>query len=208
VNFLILGATGGTGPELVRQAIDLGHAVTASVRAADRLGPLRDRIATIQGDLMNSAELERVLGGQDAVLSGFGPRRPITKANANLLERFAVSLTRAMLDARTKRVVLVSTGFLFKDSIIPPSYLVGLLFFGDVIADASAMERVITGRGLDWTIVRPPRLTNEPPTRRYRAREGHLPRFGFTISRADVAGFVIRSAENHVSSRKVVGVSN
>jgi putative NADH-flavin reductase len=208
MNVLLLGGTGGIGLEMVRQAIDRGHAVTALVRAPDRLGPLRDRIAIIQGDVLNSAKLEGVLGGQDAVLSGVGPRRPITEANANLLQQFAVSLTRAMLDAGTRRVILVSTAFLFKDSIIPPSYLVGRLFFGAVVADACAMERMITESSLDWAIVRPPRLTNKPHTGRYRVREGHLPGFGFTISRADVADFVIRAAESHASSRKVVGVAN
>jgi hypothetical protein len=39
-------------------------------------------------------------------------------------------------------------------------------------------------------------------------REGHLPLFGFKISRADVADFMIKAVENHVSIRKVVGVCN
>ena len=55
---------------------------------------------------------------------------------------------------------------------------------------------------------RPPELTNKPYTGRYRVREGHLPRFGFTISRADVADFMLKAVENHVSSRKIVGVCN
>jgi putative NADH-flavin reductase len=61
---------------------------------------------------------------------------------------------------------------------------------------------------LDWTIVRPPTLTNKSRTGKYRTREGHLPRFGFAISRADVADFMINAAENHKSIGKIVGVCN
>ena len=111
-----------------------------------------------------------------------------------------------MLHAGVKRVVAVSVAFLFKDSIIPPAYLAGRLFLPDLVADASEMEQVFANSGLDWTSVRPPRLTDKPRKRAYRVREDHLPRFGFTISRADVADFVLKCAENHVSSRKIVGV--
>src|SRR5437867_5609937 len=82
---VVLGATGGTGLEIVRQAIEHGHSVTAFVRSPERLEPFRDRITVKQGDLLNSAELERVIKGHDAVLSGFGPRAPVSKDDANLL---------------------------------------------------------------------------------------------------------------------------
>jgi putative NADH-flavin reductase len=208
MKFVVLGTTGGIGLEIVRQAIEHGHGVTAFVRTPDRLKTFGDRIGVIQGDLLSSAELEGVLGGHDAVLSGFGPRVPISKADANLLCHFAAALTSAMMHAGVRRVVIVSVAFLFKDSIIPPAYLIGRLFFRDLVADASEMEHVITKSGLDWTIVRPPELTDKPRTGAYRVREGHLPRFGFTISRADVADFMIKAVENHVSSRKIVGVCN
>jgi uncharacterized protein YbjT (DUF2867 family) len=70
------------------------------------------------------------------------------------------------------------------------------------------MEDILGKSGLDWTIVRPPKLTDKPRTGTYRVLEGHLPRFGFSISRADVADFMIRAAENHASIHKIVGVSN
>lgn len=60
---------------------------------------------------------------------------------------------------------------------------------------------------LDWTLVRPPELTDKPYSGTYRVREGHLPRFGFKIARADVADFMIKAAENHASIRKIVGVA-
>src|SRR5215469_9795711 len=138
----VLGATGGTGLEIVRQAIEHGHSVTAFVRSPERIKPLRDRITVEQGDLLNSAELERVIQGHDAVLSGFGPRPPVSKADANLLQRFAVALTSAMQHAGARRVVVESVAFLFRDSLLPPAYLLGRLFFPSTVSDASAMERV------------------------------------------------------------------
>jgi putative NADH-flavin reductase len=208
MKLVVLGATGGTGMEIVRQAIEHGHSVTAFVRSPDRLKPFRDRITVKQGDLLNGAELERVIEGHDAALSGFGPRVPVSKADARLLQQFAVALTSAMVHARVRRVVVESVAFLFKDSIVPPAYLLGRLFFSRTVADASAMERVFGESDLDWTLVRPPELTDKPYTGKYRVREGHLPRFGFKISRADVADFMIKATENHASIRKIVGVCN
>jgi putative NADH-flavin reductase len=208
MKLVVLGATGGTGLEIVRKAIEHGHSVTAFVRSTERLKPFRDRINIRQGDLLNSNELAEALTGHEAVLSGFGPRLPISKADKDLLHRFALTLTSAMLHARVRRVVVESSAFLFKDSIVPPTYLIGRLFFPGVVADASAMEQVLKDSALDWTIVRPPRLTDKPYTGKYRMREGHLPRFGFTISRADVADCFIKTVENPASIGKVIGASN
>ncbi len=113
-----------------------------------------------------------------------------------------------MLQSSIRRVVIVSVAFLFKDMIIPPAYLVGRLFFAHHVADASAMEDIVKKSGLDGTIVRPPQLTDKPRTGAYRVREGHLPRFGFTISRADGADYMIKAVENCSSINKIVGVCN
>jgi putative NADH-flavin reductase len=208
MKLVVLGATGGTGLELVRQALEHGHSVTTLVRSPDQLRAFRDRITVKQGDLLNRAELERVIEGHDAVLSGFGPRVPVSKADAHLLEQFAVALTSAMVHVGVRRVVVESVAFLFRDSIVPPAYLLGRLFFARTVADASAMELVFGESDLDWTMVRPPELTDKPYTGKYRVREGHLPRFGLKISRADVADYMIKATEDHSSIRKVVGVSN
>ncbi len=206
MNLVVLGATGSTGPEIVRQAIEYGHSVTAFVRSPERLKPFRDRISVKQGNLLDAAELEPVIKGHDAVLSAFGPRVPIAKGDANLLRQFAVVLTTAMPRAGVRRVVLESVAFLFKDAIIPPAYLLGRLFFPGVVADASGMEKVLEKSGLDWTIARPPKLTPKPFTGKYRVREGHLPAFGFSISYADVADFMIKAVQNRSLIGKVVGV--
>ena len=208
MKLVVLGATGGIGVELVRQTIERGHSVTALVRTLERLKPFQDRITIKQGDVLNSAELERAVEGHDAVLSGFGPRLPLSKADADLLRAFAVSVTTAMQRADVRRVAVVSMAFLFKDAIMPPAYLVGRLFFSSLVRDASAMERVFQKSALDWTIVRPPQLTDKARTGKYRVREGHLPRFGFKISRADVADCLIKALDDRTSVKKILGASN
>lgn len=208
MKLLVLGATGGTGLEIVLQAIERGHEVTAFVRNPERLKPFGERIAVIRGDVLNSAELGRAMEGHDAVLSAFGPRYPVSKSDADLLQRFAAALTSAMRQAGVRRVAVESTAFLFKDSFVPPAYLIGRLFFRGIVTDAAAMEQIIGKSGLDWTIVRPPRLTSQPRTGAYRVREGHLPSLGFTISRADVADYMIGAVEKRASIGRVVGVCN
>jgi putative NADH-flavin reductase len=208
MKLLVLGATGGIGLEIIRQAIDRGHSVTAFVRSLDAVKPYADRITIRQRDLLNSFGLRSAIADHEAVLSAFGPRVPLVKTDSHLLRDFAAVLTSAMQGADVTRVVLVSTAFLFRDAILPPAYLVGRLFFPTVVADAQAMERIILASGLDWTIVRPPQLTDKPFTGKYRIREGHLPRFGFNISRADVVDCLIRLAETRTGIRTILGVSH
>ena len=208
MKIVVLGATGGTGLEIIRQSVEQGHSVTALVRSPERLRPFQDRITVRRGDLLNSADLQQAVEGQDAVLSAFGPRVPVKKSEAHLLEQFAGALTKAMLHTNVRRVVVESVAFLFKDSLLPPAYLLGRLLFPRTVADASAMEQVFAESELDWTMVRPPELTEKPYTGKYRILEGHLPRFGFKTSRADVADFMINVVANRSTIRKVIGLSN
>ena len=207
MKLLILGATGATGLEVVTQAIERGHTVTAFVRNPEPLKPFGDRITVIRGNVLDSAELAGVLTGQDTVLSAFGPRLPIAKDDADLLQRFGVALTSAMQQAGVRRVVIESTAFLFKDAVFPPAHLFGRLFFPSVVRDATEMENTFQKSALEWTLVRPPQLTNKPRTGKYRVVVGHLPPFGFNISRADVADFMIKAGENHASIQKIIGLA-
>lgn len=206
MKLLVLGATGGIGIEIVRQSLERGHSVTALVRSPERLKPLDGRITVTTGNLLDARGLARTIAGHDAVLSAFGPRVPIAKADAHLLRDFATALTTAMKQAGVRRGLVVSTAFLFKDAVFPPAHLVGRLFFSGIVADATDMEKILSASGLDLTIVRPPQLTDKPHTGKFRAREGHLPFGGFNIPRADVADFMLQSAENRAFPRAIVGV--
>lgn len=208
MKLVVLGATGGTGLQIVERALERGHSVTAFVRSADRIRKFGGRIKVVLGDLLRPAEMEQAIAGQEAILSGFGPRLPVAKGDADLLGRFAATLTGAMAHAGVNRVVVESTAFLFKDAILPPANLVGRLFFPGIVNDATAMEGIFEKSQLAWTLVRPPRLTDGAKKGKYRVREGHLPSFGFVISRADVADFMVGAAETGSFVGKVVGVCN
>jgi putative NADH-flavin reductase len=206
MKLLVLGATGGVGVEVVAQAIERGHAVKALVRSPARLEKFAGQISIVQGNLLESDELARAMAGQDVVLSSFGPRVPIAKTDVHLLRDFSESMTKAMKLVGVRRAVVVSTAFLFKDALIPPAYLFGRLFFAGVVADATQMEKILEDSGFDITIVRPPQLTDKPRTGKFRVREGHLPGFGFSIPRADLADFMIQTAEGGAYRSTVVGV--
>jgi putative NADH-flavin reductase len=194
--------------ELVRESLKRGHSVTAFVRNAARLSEFRGRIRAVEGNLLDRGALAKVLENHDAVLSGFGPRVPISPSDVHLLEQFAAMLAGAMQDAKVRRLVIISTAFLFKDSIVPPTYLLGKLLFPSVVTDSAALEKTVQESLLEWTIVRPPQLTDGRMTGSYRERIGHLPRLGFRISRADVAHYFVKAIGKGDVMRKIVGISN
>jgi hypothetical protein len=115
LKLVILGATGATSLELVRMAAERGHSVTAFVRSPERLGSFMDRIEVRKGNLLDSSQLAQIVDNHDAVISAFGPRLPISKTDAHLLEQFAIALKGAMEQTSTRRVVVESVAFLFKD---------------------------------------------------------------------------------------------
>ena len=98
---------------------------------------------------------------------------------------------------------------LFDDLGIPGRVLRRTLL-RNVADDSIEMERVVIGSGLDWTIARPPRLTNGPLTGRYRVENGHLPdRSAFaSVSRADVAHFLLSELEHNAHVHHIVGIGN
>lgn len=80
----------------------------------------------------------------------------------------------------------------------------------NVAKDSAAMEQIVKASTLDWTIVRPPRLTNGPRTERYGIADDHLPRGASgaaTISRADVAHFLLGEAEHPAHIGRIVGIA-
>ena len=114
MRIVVLGATGGTGMELIGRSIDAGHSVTAFVRNPTPLARFKGKIEVRTGNLLDRGELTSALEGHDAVLSGFGPRVPIAKTDKHLLRDFAGSLTAAMRQARLRRAVVISTAFFSK----------------------------------------------------------------------------------------------
>jgi putative NADH-flavin reductase len=195
----ILGATGGTGLELVSQGLARGHAVTALVRSPEKLPP-RPGLTVIKGEVSDAAALTRAMAGHDAVLftlgpGGMGPTRIYTDGMKATLE--------AMAAAGVRRLIAVSVAMLFPGG--PLVWLVRTLLRHGA-RNAEAMEALVEASDTRWTLVRPPRLTNQPARGKWRVAVRALPSFGLKISRADLAAFVLEVLEKNQYERELVGV--
>lgn len=204
MRLFILGATGGIGRHLVRIGHERGHHLTAFVRSPHKLPPQHDRLTVVPGDLFDAAAIARALPGHDAVLSAFGPT---TIRTTTLRRDFGRALASAMRDGNVRRLQLVSAAFLFRDVGLLGAILKPTLF-RFMAPDMADMEREVMHDDLEWTVLRPPRLTNGPLTRNYRAATNRLPPSGYVISRADVADFMIREAERPTHTRQIVGLAH
>lgn len=204
MRLLLLGATGGTGLALLEQARARGHEVTAFVRSPHKLGAPRDGVDVRRGDPRSAAELRAVLPGHDAVVSTLGPPGP---GRSTILGEGARSTVAAMQAVGPRRLLVVSAAVLFESAGILATILRRTLL-RNVAADAAEMERTVVASGLDWTIARPPRLTNGPLTARYRVENGRLPGGSLaSISRADVAHFLVGELERGAHAREIVGMA-
>ena len=200
MRLFVLGATGGTGSALTRQALERGHGVTAFVRAPDELSARHERLQVVGGDPRNPDELMRALGGHDAVLSTLGAR---SRAPTTLLGDAARSTLEAMGQTGLRRLVVVSSALLF-----PDGGALRRLFrfiFRNALADSLVMEGLVAAGDLDWTVVRPPRLTDAKPRGRYRVA-AHFPPAG-SIARADLARCMLDAVQERTHLGTVIGVS-
>jgi putative NADH-flavin reductase len=206
LRLLILGATGGIGRELVDQALNRQHRVTAFVRNPQKLGPPREGLSVVQGNVLSAEALGNALAGHDAVLSTIGPPGP---RRTTITSDSARATLAAMEATGIHRLLIVGVAVLFDDAGIFARLLRKTLL-RNVASDSAEMERIVKASHLDWTIVRPPRLTNGPRTERYSIADDHLPRSAggaATVSRADVAHFLLDELEHPVHVRQIVGIA-
>jgi putative NADH-flavin reductase len=206
---VVFGASGGVGYHVVQQALKKDHAVRGVYRSSSipRLEPNLE-VAYV-GDFFDRRALAEIIAGADAVISCLGARRkspknPWAKVTSplDLMERFSRSLIEAMTaPAMPKRLVIVSAAgvgpsaplvhpvlrFVFNHSTVGLEY-----------KDLAKMEDQIERSKLDWTIVRPVTLTTGQLTNTVKL----CGRYGLTdsISRADVASFLLRCLEESTSS--------
>ncbi len=186
----IFGATGATGTCLTEQALAAGHQVTAVVRDPARMpGPDRAGLRVVTANLMDPAAISPAVAGADAVLAAFGPRGT---GPTTVLREGTRSVIEAMHKEGTRRLIAVSGSIVTDEGEGPAMrYLLKPLVRGTFLrhatADMRGAEEEIRASGLDWTIMRPPRLTDGPASGTYRtATDANLPR-GVTVSRADLA---------------------
>ena len=209
MKLLIIGATGGTGRELVRQALERGDHVTAFARNPARLELRNEHLTIARGDVMDYASVEAAVEGQDAVLCALGHKRWLYPNR--ILSEGTRNLVRAMEKQSVRRLVC-ETSLGIGDSWgrmgLYYTLFVGIFILPFYFFDKARQERVIRGSALDWVIVRPGALTNGPKRGAYR----HGPRVGnwlwtVRISRADVADFMLNQVKSDAYLRQSPGVS-
>jgi putative NADH-flavin reductase len=203
MRLFVLGATGAIGQHLLRIGLEHGHHLTAFVRSPSKISQRSDLLKVIEGDVFNASRLTQCLAGHDCVLSAFGPT---TLRTTTLRRDFGRTLALALRNSSVPRVEIVSAAFLFPNIGILGYFLTRTLF-RKMAPDMAGMESEIMQNGIDWTIVRPPRLTNGPATHAYRIADDHLPKGGTVVSRRDVAEFMIGEAESPAHIRHIVGIA-
>lgn len=205
----IFGSTGGTGKELVKQALAAGHDVTVYVRNPDKLFVTNDQLKVIQGTLDEPNKINEAISGADVVLSALGPTsnkpgKPLTEGMHHIVT--------AMEKQNVERLI-VATGAGVADPNDKPQLigrLFGLalrLFARHVLADSQGMVAVMQNSNLNWTLTRAPRLNNQPGTGQIKVGyAGRGP--GTQLSRADFARFMLEQINDGTWWHKAPMVSN
>jgi putative NADH-flavin reductase len=212
MNLTAFGATGGVGREVVTQALDAGHNVRAYVRNPAKLDLAHPNLTVITGELTDREAVQRAVGGADAVISALGPSldrkatgmplvggtRTIVEAmQAEGVERYIGMATPSLRDPRDTRSLL---GF-----IVP---FMGRTFLSRAYRELLAMSRLVTDSPLDWTIARFTRPTDG--ARAGTVRAGYLgrDRIRASITRADIATFLLDQTTDPRFHRAAPAISN
>jgi putative NADH-flavin reductase len=222
MNLVIFGATGGIGRQVLEQAIIAGHDVTAVVRDPKKLSSMKGvRVVTADLATVSPDALAAAIRGADAVISGLGPRSATDTGIASSGTR---AIVQAMQAADVRRIITVSAApvstvaspgrprpprhdpgdqFLMRYLLSPIIKAV----FRKPYADLAIMEDVLRESDLDWTVVRPPRLSDTALTGKYRTAIGQNLAGGMIISRADVAHLMLATLERSETIKRSVGIA-
>ena len=202
MRLFVLGATGKTGGVLVAQALARGHSVTAFGRSLFT-GSQSGETLSIVGDPMSATELAEALPGHDAVLSVLGTRG---LRATSVLENSSSATIATMRKTGVNRLVILSSALL--DSHIGlVNRIVGRTLLRHFSRDQRAMEKLVTASDLDWTILRPPRMTDSAPDEQSTSTLDEPPdASGMLITKEEVARVMLDTVENHRHIRELVHV--
>lgn len=208
-NIVVLGANGGIGRQVVEMALKQGHHVTAILRNPANLIFTHPNLTVVKGDIMKPETIESCLQNKDAVISAIGKS---SLKKTTLYSQGNKNLLHVLTNAGTTRVFFISASGL---EVNPAhSYFMRLAAkFGlqkllkNMYADLERMEKIIKESCQNWTIMRPPRLTNAPFTGIYRSAVNGFLKAGFSISRADLAHYMISNITNEAIYKKTIEVA-
>jgi len=201
---LILGATGGTGLHVVSQALDAGNEVTAYVRHPAKLQVKHERLRVVVGPIADDAmPFREAMSGQQAVISTLG--RGLSLQSEHVIERCVPPMLAAMKAGGVGRLIFTSAigvGDAYAEAPLL-SKLVARVLLRDIYPDKLIGENLVRNSDLEWTIVQPAGLTNGRLTRRYRAADHLRHRMVATISRADLAHFLLSQVDDRTYVRRI-----
>jgi putative NADH-flavin reductase len=206
----IFGASGQTGRRLVEQALAAGHQVTAVVRDPTRLPVRHQRLQVLVADVLDPAAIQPAVAGADAVISALGPHPP--RNRSSIMSAATASIMEAMRTTGTSRLVVVSAAPVASDdhgTTLPQRLLAGpllRLLLRGLYADMATMEDTVRRSGVDWTILRPPWLSDGPRTGSYRQAKDSNLRGGARISRADLADAILASLDDPDTVKATIAI--
>ncbi len=216
MNIAIFGGSGATGTLLTERCLADGHQVTALLRVPDKF-PLRERVHAIQGSPFDLTAVSQTIEGADVVLSALGAN---SLKKEDVLERAIPQIIAAMQQTATQQkpvrriIVLGSAGALPSSLDKQPFYrrwIVENIVYKTLlkwpVASQISQWQNLSHSDLDWTMVMPPMLTNARPRGSYRIDGDALPRNGSSISREDVADFMMQQIESSRWIKKGVYIS-
>lgn len=195
MKLVVFGANGGTGAHVVEQALAAGHQVTAVARRPESITHQHPHVTIMQGDVLDPASVEKAIQGHDAVISALG----VTNGSPHTLHSQGVSnIIHAMQNTRVRRLICLSANGLEPGPLLQRWIAKPLLwyFFGEHYRDLVKMEEAIKQSSLDWTIMRPPRLTDGARTGRYQTVINQHLSGGWIISRVDLADCMVKSLQD------------
>ena len=187
MHIALFGATGGTGRQIVQQALQAGHQVSALVRDPAKLAPAPAGLTLIQGDVQEFARVEETLHGADVVVVSLGN----TANNPDMIVSTGTRRIVEAMQANGPRRLLVITSLGVGDSKDQVPFVFRMLMrtmLAKAMADKEVQEDLVRASGLDWTIIRPGGLTDGPATGSYRVGPKLM---AAQVARADVAAFVL-----------------
>jgi putative NADH-flavin reductase len=208
MNITIIGASGGIGLETVKRGLNRKHSITTLSRSEIKIEENKS-LKMILGDATHKADLLNSIQNAEAILVTLGTGKNM-KATT-LFSDFAKLIVEIHRENKINVPFIFVTGFGAGESKNYVPWLVKLFLkylLKDVYADKSKMEEIITHSDLNWTVVRPGRLLDKELTEKYRVENKLFEGINIGgISRADVADFLIKQAENQTEFKKYIGIS-
>ena len=208
MRIVVFGASRGVGREVVKQALEAGHTVTAFVRSPSTFSLQHPDLTLCQGDALDAVAVENAIAGQDAVISALGPTRPPVPG---MMETAAKNIVAAMKKHGVRRLISTTGAGVRQPEDKPKlaDYLIGFLLnllAKSVVLDSAANVKVIQNSDLDWTVVRYPRLMDGEHTGKYRF--AYVSKDSSTqLSRADAAASLLKELTERQWLRKLPLVS-